>query len=102
LIYHNRKPNEEAQKLGYKFLSFEELLQEADILVCCANANKENENIFNSNAFSKMKKTSVFINVARGSMVNHDDLYEALKNNVIASAGTLKYFLKNLNQIRKY
>ena len=34
-----------------------------------------------------MKPTSIFINVSRGSMVNTDDLYEALSNKIILGAG---------------
>ena len=37
--------------------------------------------------FKKMKKTAVFINCSRGSVVNQDDLLEALKTNVISAAG---------------
>ena len=38
----------------------------------------------NKEAFKKMKKTAILINVARGPLVNLDDLIDALKNNVIA------------------
>jgi phosphoglycerate dehydrogenase-like enzyme len=39
--------------------------------------------------FQKMKKNAIFINVSRGPVVNQADLALALKNNVIAAAGTL-------------
>ena len=89
VIYTNRSETskEDAAKLGYENVSFERLLNDSDILVCCASANKSNENIFDLSAFKQMKRSSVFVNVARGSMVNHADLYEALKSNIISSAG---------------
>lgn len=34
-----------------------------------------------------MNKSSIFINVSRGEIVNETDLYYALKNNIIGSAG---------------
>ena len=34
-----------------------------------------------------MKKTAILVNVARGPVVNDEDLYEALENGVIAAAG---------------
>ena len=34
-----------------------------------------------------MKRTSVFVNVGRGEIVNEPDLYDALKMGVIAAAG---------------
>ena len=35
--------------------------------------------MFDKTAFAKMKPTSVLINIARGGIVNQDDLIEALK-----------------------
>ena len=34
-----------------------------------------------------MKSTSIFINISRGIVVDQDDLYDALANNVILAAG---------------
>jgi len=34
-----------------------------------------------------MKKTCIFINIARGGVVNQEDLYQALKNGEIGGAG---------------
>ena len=39
------------------------------------------------NAFSKMKKSAVFINVGRGPIVVEQDLADALNNGEIAAAG---------------
>jgi D-2-hydroxyacid dehydrogenase (NADP+) len=36
--------------------------------------------------FSKMKKSSIFINIGRGSTVKEDDLIAALKQKMIAGA----------------
>lgn len=38
-------------------------------------------------AFSKMKKTAIFLNLARGPIVNEEGLYEALETGMIAGAG---------------
>ena len=37
--------------------------------------------------FRKMKKTAIFLNVARGAIVNEPDLYTALTEGSIAGAG---------------
>lgn len=47
----------------------------------------ETRDMFDDNAFAKMKKTAVFVNVGRGGVVKTDSLVEALKNNVIFAAG---------------
>lgn len=88
VIYTNRKENSEAHKLNFELVEFEELLKKSDFLICCASLNKENENKFDLNAFKKMKKSCIFINIARGKLVNHEHLYEALKSKLIFSAGT--------------
>ena len=36
----------------------------------------------------KMKKSAIILNLGRGPIINEDDLYYALKNNIIASAAT--------------
>ena len=43
--------------------------------------------MFNAAAFQKMKRTAIFVNSARGPIHNQHDLYEALQQRVIFSAG---------------
>ena len=43
----------------------------------------ENNHAFNLDAFSKMKENVIFINCARGPIVNESDLAHALNNNII-------------------
>lgn len=88
IIYHNRSRNEEAEKkLGAKYVSFDELLLQSDVLSVHANLSEETKNMFNKDAFSKMKPTSIFINTARGGLHNETDLLHALQNNIIWGAG---------------
>ncbi|XP_053378838.1 glyoxylate reductase/hydroxypyruvate reductase-like [Mercenaria mercenaria] len=68
-------------------VTFDELLQESDILCVCCAVTSQTVKKFNKTAFQKMKKTAVLINTSRGSVVNQTDLYEALSNNVIGAAG---------------
>ncbi|MEJ0029582.1 MAG: NAD(P)-dependent oxidoreductase [Bacteroidota bacterium] len=79
ILYHNRKTNVEAEKeLGARLVSFDELLSESDIVSAHCALTNETRGIFNKDAFSKMKTTSIFINTARGPVHNEEDLYEAL------------------------
>ena len=43
--------------------------------------------MFNSEAFRKMKRSAIFINAARGAVVDEQALYEALVSGEIAAAG---------------
>ena len=69
-----------------KFVSFEELLQNSDIISVHCPLTSENAKMFNKEAFSKMKNTALFINTARGGLVDEDALAEALSNGEIAAA----------------
>ena len=88
VIYCNRKPNDEAEKiLGATYVNFEKLLQDSDVLSVHCTLNNETRNVFNKNAFTKMKPGSIFINTARGGIHNENDLVEALNTGTIWGAG---------------
>ncbi|MEI9947244.1 MAG: D-glycerate dehydrogenase [Chitinophagaceae bacterium] len=88
IIYTNRKRNEEAEKtLGARKVSFDELLQQSDVISLHCALSEETKGIFNKAAFAKMKPTSIFINTARGPVHNEEDLIEALNNKIIWGAG---------------
>jgi lactate dehydrogenase-like 2-hydroxyacid dehydrogenase len=88
IIYHNRHQNEEAEKeLDAKYVSFEELIAQSDVLSIHANFKPEQKELFNSSVFEKMKENAIFINTARGGFQNQKDLYDALAERKIWGAG---------------
>jgi lactate dehydrogenase-like 2-hydroxyacid dehydrogenase len=88
LIYHNRHRNEEAEhSLGARYVSFEELLKESDVLSLHATLTPETTGLFDAGAFAQMKPSSIFINTARGAMHNEQDLLKALQQQTIWGAG---------------
>ena len=88
IIYHNRKPNRDAEKLlGASLVSFDELLSQSDVLSVHCALNNETRGAFAQTAFSKMKPTSIFVNTARGGIHNEKDLIEALNVGKIWGAG---------------
>ena len=88
IIYHNRSRNSEAEKeLDAKYVSFEELVKNSDVLSIHANFQEKDSDLFNAEIFAKMKSDLIFINTARGGFQNEKDLYEALKNGIIWGAG---------------
>lgn len=66
-------------------LPLEDVIAQADIISLHIPADG-NKNLFNKETFAKMKKNAVIINVARGGIINEDDLYDALKSGEIAGA----------------
>ncbi|WP_333851974.1 2-hydroxyacid dehydrogenase [Epilithonimonas sp.] len=88
IIYHNRSHNERAEKeLDAKYVSFDELTQQSDIISIHANYTPEQADLFNKSVFEKMKPNLIFINTARGGFHNETDLLEALKSGKIWGAG---------------
>ncbi len=88
IIYHNRNHNAEAERvLQAKHVSFEELLNQSDVLSIHANLNADTRNKFDAAALSKMNPMSILINTARGGLVNEPALIQALRNQEIWGAG---------------
>lgn len=88
IIYHNRHHNEEAEKnLGAKYVSFDELIEQSDVLSIHANFKAEQKELFNASVFDRMKKNAIFINTARGGFHHQKDLYAALSEHKIWGAG---------------
>lgn len=88
ILYHNRTRNAEAEKLyDAHYMSFDELLQQSDVLSVHSVLSDETRGLFNKTTFSKMKKNAIFINTSRGSVHNEEDLIEALKTETIWGAG---------------
>ncbi|XP_055638004.1 glyoxylate reductase/hydroxypyruvate reductase-like [Toxorhynchites rutilus septentrionalis] len=87
IIYtgHKRKP--EAEHFGAQFVSFIELLEASDFVFIACPLTNETSNMFDAEAFGKMKATCVLINVARGGIVDQQALVQALKSGTIFAAG---------------
>ena len=71
----------------YERVDLDTLLRESDILSLHCPLTDRTRNLINKEALSKMKPSAILVNVARGPVVNDEDLYEALENGVIAGAG---------------
>jgi len=89
ITYHNRKRVSSSieRKFDAKYVTFEKLIKESDVLSIHVPHTKETDGVINGKVFSKMKNNSFLINTARGKVVNQKDLIQALKKNKIAGAG---------------
>ena len=88
IIYCNRTPNQEAEELLQAHrVDFDTLLESSDVLSVHCALTPETKEIFNQEAFKKMKSTSIFINTSRGPVHQEQDLIEALQRGEIWGAG---------------
>lgn len=72
---------------GYERVDFDTLLTHSDILSVHAPLNDSTRGLMDKEAFAKMKKSAVFLNLGRGPIVVEADLAEALNNGIILAAG---------------
>lgn len=71
----------------YPQVEKETLLSESDFLSLHCPLSELSRNFIDRDALSRMKRSAVLINVARGPVVNNADLWEALEAGEIAAAG---------------
>jgi len=67
-------------------LSFQQALQQADVLSLHCPATKDNQHLLNQETLSWLKPSAVVLNTARGSLVDPHALAQALKNGELAGA----------------
>ena len=68
-------------------MSLEELLESSDIVSVHAPLTPETENLMDQEAFSRMKKSAIFLNLGRGPIVSEQALADALNQGEIRAAG---------------
>jgi glyoxylate reductase len=89
VLYHDPRrldPAEEAA-LGLAWVAFEQLLAECDFVSLHARLTPETRHLMDEHAFARMKPTALFVNTARGPLVDEEALVRALVEKRIAGAG---------------
>lgn len=87
VIAVNNGENVEYSPFIDEYVDLDTALKEADILTLHVPLTPSTENMIAAPQFKKMKKNALLINMARGKVVNTEDLIAALKNHEIAGAG---------------
>jgi len=86
VIYFNRNRRNDEQELGVTYAKFDELLGQADCIIVLTPLSPETRGMFGNEEFRKMKSTAIFVNAARGPIVDTEALIGALVTNKIAHA----------------
>jgi D-3-phosphoglycerate dehydrogenase len=78
---------EDAAKRGFeKVETLEELLERSDMVNVNVPLVKSTENMISGDVFNHFKPGAVFVNAARGAIINEDDLYQALVSGKLKAA----------------
>ncbi|MGM0543739.1 MAG: 2-hydroxyacid dehydrogenase [Pseudomonadota bacterium] len=88
VLYSNASPKPALEKeLGAQRRELDELLAEADFVCVTVPLTADTERLIGAREFAQMKPSGIFINIARGKVVDEGALIHALENGVIHAAG---------------
>ncbi|MEW5817249.1 MAG: 2-hydroxyacid dehydrogenase, partial [Spirochaetota bacterium] len=77
---------DDIRTMKYEPVNLDTLLKKSDFVSLHARYTPETKGMIGEQEISLMKKNAYFINTARGELVQHDALYQALKEKRIAGA----------------
>jgi glyoxylate reductase len=88
ILYFQRSQLERYKEdsLNLQYVSFKELIEQSDFITLHLPLNDDSRYLFGPDEFRLMKSTAVFINAARGKVVDDKALLEAVRKNEIAAA----------------
>lgn len=99
ILYHNRREKLElAQPLNARYCGLDELLQQSDFVVVAVDLNTESKALIGQHEFDQMQSHAVFVNIARGSVIDEQALIETLKAGKIFAAGLDVYLKEPLQE----
>jgi D-lactate dehydrogenase len=87
IAYDIRPRPEAAAELGFKYVAFEQLLADSEIISLHASLNPSSYHILDREAFAKCRPGVVIINTARGKLIDTNALIEALDQGIVGGAG---------------
>lgn len=88
VLYTEQMPRPEADaEFGARRVDLDELLAESDFVSAHVDLNPSTTGMFGAAQFQKMKRTAVFVNTARGPLVDQAALASALRTGTIFAAG---------------
>jgi D-3-phosphoglycerate dehydrogenase / 2-oxoglutarate reductase len=87
LCYDPYLKAEVAEADGVKQVELDVLLSQSDVVSIHCPLVDETRNMFNADAFAKMKPSAILVNTARGEIVEAPALVDALKTGKIRAAG---------------
>ena len=88
VIYHSHSPKPAVEaRFDARYRSLDELLREADFVCLTVPLTAETEGLIGAEQFALMRPETIFINIARGKVVDEQALIAALQNGQIRAAG---------------
>lgn len=88
ILYSNASPKPALEsELGARRCDLDELLQQADFVCVTVPLTADTEHLIGKREFELMKSSAIFVNIARGKVVDEAALIAALRDGQIKAAG---------------
>lgn len=88
VIYYDQTRKEHLEKkYGFEYMTFPDLVQQADIVSLHIPSSPETHHLFNKDVFDSMKPDAIFINASRGDLMDENYLAEKLEKEELFGAG---------------
>ena len=87
LVYDINHNEFMSELIGFKYADLDTLLKSSDVITLHTPYNEHTHHMINMDNIKKIKKGAVFINTARGGIVDTDALLYALEKGIISNAG---------------
>lgn len=99
LVYDAFKNQKLAKKMGFKYVTLDQLLKNSDIVSLHAPYNKSTHHLINRKNIKRIKSGALLINTARGGLIDTTAIVDALRENRLGGVGLdvleeEKYILK--------
>jgi D-lactate dehydrogenase len=87
LVYDINHNDFMSELIGFEYAELEDLLKRSDIITLHTPYNEHTHHLLNMENIKKVKKGAVFINTARGGIIDTEALLYALEKKIISNAG---------------
>lgn len=88
VLYHNRRPDREAEaELGARLVELEELFASSDVVSLHVPLDASTRHLVSAAALARMKRGAILVNTSRGAIVDEAALVAALRDGKLWGAG---------------
>jgi len=86
-IYNNRQRVPSCEEGTAQYVSFDELIETADVISIHTPLTKSTRHLFSDAEFARMKDGVFIVNTSRGAVINEKALVRALQSNKVSRVG---------------
>lgn len=87
LIAYDPYPNKAFEELGGRYVTFDYLVKQSDVISLSCPATPENIHLFNDEVFQKTKPGVLLINTGRGVLIDTSAAIKALQSGILRGLG---------------